>query len=174
MRLGDNPVPLKVGDHTVVVDWPPNDHALFVCLGAALAQAQVFESTIAHFLSALDRKNQSTEHSCNFDELMEQNTSKTLGWLSQRLRDSVGDEALADALDEARVKRNFLVHNILKKYGWWAMNDESYIECINEVNSIRDTLSNAEREVIKRLQDTGALEVLAVSINPSTGEITEL
>ena len=169
MRRSSQRTIIQVNDEHVVFDLVPHDHALFVFLGSALAQVQVFETTVAVLLSATFK-----DQEIDFDELMRQHTSKTLGWLAKHLRTRASDVDLADVLDDAREKRNFLVHNILRKYGWWEMSHIAYMECMREIEGIRTSLVHAEREILKRLQDSTALGVLSASINAETGEISYL
>lgn len=166
-RDNEKPIPIKVGDITVLFTYPEEDHALFTALGATLAQIQSFETGISFFLSSIIAQNTNE----NFDTLMNQHINKTLGTLIKFFNESVNDSSIAERLEFIRTKRNYVAHNILRFYGWPLMSSDKYLQAIKELDDIRETVRESEYVVAKHLQDKNLLSLLITSINHDTGEI---
>jgi hypothetical protein len=163
---------IKVGETNVIYNLSSNDHALFLSLGAALAQIQVFETTITGFLTSLEANNSNgQEHNNTFEDTFTKYGEKTLGTLIKLFKDHIKDEATTNILEEARRGRNYLVHHLLKHYGWWLMNDNSYLEAIQEITNITRVIMQADDAIIRYVVGHQVLQSVAVRINEHTGEI---
>lgn len=154
---------LPVGETHVAFNYEQRDIALFIALGAALAQAQVLEFGIAHLLGLVESggDNRLTEISSGFLE-------KTLGALARKVKVHTTDPELASKLEEIVEKRNFVAHRVLQKYQWPMMSDDSYREAICELDAIRQLLIDAEFEVTRALKEAKNLDLVVVGIDPET------
>src|SRR5574341_695777 len=101
---------LIVGNAAIVFDIQDNDHVLFVCLGGALTEIQVFETTLLNHL-AIFKNNINKE---DMDSTWDANIDKTLGQLARLFIDVVKDNEIGKLLLEVKDKRNFIVHKILR------------------------------------------------------------
>ncbi|HEB90284.1 MAG TPA: hypothetical protein ENI85_12000 [Deltaproteobacteria bacterium] len=164
-----SPIILSVAGESLVVDLPDVEHALFVALGSALAESQSFEffisTTLAQIASA-----EGDDQKGRYDELVEHHLSKTLGWLAKHFQDQVGDQEIADLLNRIRKKRNYLVHNILKDYGWPMTTAQEYLACFREITEIRDLFSTTKSLMATRLRETGVHKMYTIKMDPDTGE----
>jgi hypothetical protein len=102
----DHPIPLRVGNGVFQFQRGRNDLALFAVLGCTLAEIQSFELSIAIAISALTKLDPASFW------------SRTLGGLIRELRRHLPDDTLADRLEEVRNRRNYVVHEFLRTYGW--------------------------------------------------------
>jgi len=154
---------LPVGETRIAFNYGQRDIALFVALGAALAQAQVLEFSIAHLLGLIesDGGGQYKDVSGGFLE-------KTLGALARKVKSHTTDSGLSTQLEEIVEKRNFVAHRVLQKYQWPMMNDESYLEAIRELDAIRQSLTDAEFVVTRALKEAKNLNLIVVGIDPET------
>ena len=166
-RDNQRPIPIKVGDTTILFSYSDEDHALFTALGATLAQIQSFETSISFFLSGIVAQNTSE----NFDALMNQYINKTLGAMIKFFNESVNDLPIAERLELIRTKRNYVAHNILRSYGWPLMSGEKYLQAIQELDNIRETVRETEYVLAKHIQDKNILPLLIIAINDEIGEI---
>ncbi|MBL7791203.1 MAG: hypothetical protein JNK77_02680 [Saprospiraceae bacterium] len=149
-----------IGDQNIILNWNEKDIALLTLVGAALSESQSFEVAISFFLSSILAQN---DTKLDYDNLMENHTSKTLGWLSDKLKKELGNEKISLAIDRAREKRNFLVHNILKKYKWPFMSEEDYLNCLLEINAIRRVISESKIEIGQVLKDEKILKLITLT-----------
>lgn len=160
-----NPI-LMVGDTSVVFDFQDNDFALFVCLGAALTEIQVFEGTLLNHLTIF----RSNLESKDMKSMLEQNIDKTLGQLARLFIEVVKDDEIGNLLIEVRDKRNFLVHKILSKYGWPLMSDDDFLTCYKEIGDIRDFIYQAKTKLDAFLNSQRFTNAIVIAINPKTGK----
>ena len=155
---------LRVGDHSAFeFQRGPNDLALFAGLGAALAEIQSFETGIAIQLGLLSHR--STD---SLDEFY----SKTLGTLIKQIQRHLPDNALASLLEKVRNRRNYLVHHILRAYGWPIMSDDDYIRAIREIEEVRSLIEQANLEVARYLSDRSLLKLIVLSIDHRSSEVS--
>jgi len=149
----------------------PNDQGLFMLLGATLADIQSFETLIAGFLASLDLSNGRNTPQTNYDDLVANHYSKTLGTLVRLFRQHhINDIETADALDYAKNRRNFFAHSILRKYGWWEMSDVEYRLCVFEIFEIRSAINVAQDKLIGYLNNSNLMKVVSLEFDPITEE----
>ncbi len=149
-----------------------NDLALFAALGSALTEIQAFEVGIEGYLKVLSEKDAQGKHTSgkNPDRFY----SQTLGMLIKQFKKHLPDSGIAPLLKNVREKRNYLVHTILRVYGWPLMSDEDYIHAIKEIEGIRALIESAGIEVSRYLADRSLLKLIGVSIDHKTGKITRI
>lgn len=165
------PLMLRVGDrHAFEFLGGHNDLALFAAIGAAMAEIQSFELHVHSLLDALAHKTGERESSGEGDELY----TKTLGTLIRLLKARLPDDELADCLDEARERRNHIVHRILRAYGWPLMTENDYIRAIKETERARETISVAGLTLSRYLKDRSLVNIIAVEMDPETGDIVRV
>jgi len=164
---------LHVGEsHGFVFQRGRNDLALFASLGSALAEIQAFEVGIEGFLQFLSQKASADDQasSKNPDRFY----SQTLGMLIKQFQKHLPDTGIATLLENVREKRNYLVHKILRDYQWPIMNDEDYIHAIKEIEGIRAYIESASVEMSRYLANRSLLNLIVVSIDHETGEVTQI
>ncbi|MEW8052469.1 MAG: hypothetical protein AB2792_13405 [Candidatus Thiodiazotropha sp.] len=161
---------LIIGDQPIVFSFPDEDHALMLSLGAALAQIQAFETSIAFILSNLASKSKDKENQ-SLEDAMKVNMEKTLGRLVKHFLLVLKNKEIADLLEEVRSKRNHIVHNILRAYGWPMMSPQKYIEAIQEIDGFRGLLSDAEPIICKHLSDKEKMNIRLLTLDPLTGDV---
>jgi len=159
----DQQILLPVGETHVAFNYEQRDIALFVALGAALAQAQVIEFGIAHLLGLIESGGDD-----RFKEISSGLLEKTLGALARKVKGHATDSALACKLEEIVEKRNFVAHRVLQKYQWPIMSDDSYLEAIRELDAIRQFLADSELVVTRALKEAENLNLIVVGIDPET------
>lgn len=134
-----------VGDTLVQFEFEDNDLALFAFLGSALAEIQAFENTVGLVL-AIFSSNMNKDNRDIF-KFREEYFEKTLGALVNLFKKIVKDEEISNMLIDVKDKRNLLVHNILRKYGWPLMSPPDYLKCFKEIEEIRNRIFNAESKL---------------------------
>lgn len=149
-----------------------NDLALFAILGNTLAEVQSFEMSIAIQLGLLSEKMQPDKQIMNVE--FDQFYSLTLGTLIKQFQKHLPDSGMAMLLENVRVKRNYLVHYILRKYQWPMMNDEDYVQAIKEMEQIRELIENAQAEVARYLSNRELIDLVVFSINHDSGEFIKV
>ena len=157
---------LIVGETSIIFDFQDNDHVLFVCLGAALTEIQVFETTLLNHLTIF-KNNVNNE---DMDSTRQKNIDKTLGQLAKLFIEVVKNEEIGKLLLEVRDKRNLVVHKILRKYGWPLMSDDDFLQCYREINVIRDFIYQANVKLASFLNSQHFSNAIVVAINPKTGK----
>lgn len=100
----------------------------------------------------------------NYDE-------KTLGTVIRLFREYIKDQDIAQALENARVSRNHIVHHVLKKYGWPFLSASDYLEAIHEVDNATRDIAAANEAVVRYIAENRPIPFYAVIINHETGEI---
>ncbi|MBI2857082.1 MAG: hypothetical protein HYX95_02065 [Chloroflexi bacterium] len=146
-----------------------NDLALFTSLGSALAEIQSFELAIEGLLSALSLVSPTIQS--HRKQNPERFYSQTLGSVIKVFKKYLPDSGIDKLLDTTREKRNYVVHKILREYGWPIMDDEDYVRAIKEIEGIRAYIENANIEVCRYLTDRSLLDLLVVSVDGKTGEV---
>lgn len=157
---------LKVGNTSIVFDFQDNDHALFVSLGAALTEIQVFETMLLTHLSIFKNNLENKD----IDSIHQENIDKTLGQLARLFIEIVKNDEIGYLLIEVRDKRNFLVHKILRKYGWPLMSDDDFLKSYKEINDIREFIYQAKMKLASFLNSQDFSNAIVVAINPKTGK----
>ncbi len=148
---------VKIGDTNIALKYDnTNDKVLFTVLGEALTEIQCFENCIYSLLSGI----QGNENENPIDDYLERNERKTLGQLIYGIDQFIEDEDVKDNLIKVRDKRNYLVHKILRKYGWPLMTDNHYLEAINEIVEIRNFINTSEPKITKYIRDNNILDIL--------------
>ncbi len=158
-----NRIVLQVGDkYGFEFQGKSNDLPLFAILGNALAAVQSFEMSIQVHLNLL-----SNDEPDRFYSL-------TLGALIKQFQKQLPDSGVATLLENVREKRNYLVHRILREYQWPMMSDEDYVRAINEIDQIRELMEQANIEVSRYLVDRSLVNLVVLSIDHDSGEITRI
>jgi len=157
---------LIVGDVAISLDIEDSDHVLFFCLGGALTDIQVFETTLLIHL-AIFRMNKKNE---DFLSARNTNIDKTLGQLARLFIDVVKDNEIGKFLLEVRDRRNFIVHEILRKYGWPIMSKKDYLKCYEEINEFRDFINQANMKLGEFLNSQHFSNAISIATNPKTGK----
>ncbi|OHD11634.1 MAG: hypothetical protein A2086_17120 [Spirochaetes bacterium GWD1_27_9] len=111
---------LNIGNHYFQFQGKPNDLTLFLSIGSVIAEIQSFECTMKSFIETILKKSRSIE----IGEIF---YNKTLVFLIKHFKKKLPDDELSELLEKILENRNFVVHNILKKYQWPIMNDDDYI-----------------------------------------------
>lgn len=169
----DKEIILRVGHSSgFVFQRGRNDLALFASLGGAIAQVQSFELGIEGFLGWLSPK--AAEESGLPIKDPDSFYTKTLGGLIRQFQKHLPDTGIAELLENVRVKRNYLVHQILRVYQWPIMNDDDYVRAIAEVEEIRAYIETAGVEVARYLSDRSLVSVLVIKFNLGTGEVNRI
>lgn len=161
---------LIVGDQPIIFSFSDAEHALLLSLGAAMAQIQSFEMSIAVLLGELITKKQKDEKRRIEDEIAV-HFEKTLGRLIKHFLSELKNREIADLLEEVRTKRNRIVHNFLRAYGWPMMSPQKYIEAIQEIDDFRRFLGEVEPVVCRHLSDKENMRVRFLTYDPATGEL---
>ncbi|HFA49982.1 MAG TPA: hypothetical protein ENJ95_13320 [Bacteroidetes bacterium] len=153
---------IKIGGSNIALNYEnKNDKVLFILLGEALTEIQCFETCIYSLLSGI----QDNEKKITFIDSFEKNERKTLGQLIYDLDKYIKDENIKRNLIEVRDRRNYLVHNILKRYGWPLMSNEDYLKSIKEIVEIRDFINSSEPIITKYIRDNKILDILIFEFN---------
>jgi hypothetical protein len=170
--FGNSQFCIQMGKTPIVFSLPEREHALFLALGMALAEIQSFETGIAFLLSSIANEAGHKVEEGYFDKLMQEYGSKTLGLLVKHFREVVRDEEISSLLEEVKNKRNYIVHNILREYGWPMMSDEVYVKAIEEITQITQKIRDAERIIVPYLREEKILKIILMSIDVKTGEVS--
>lgn len=109
---------------------------LFLALGAALTEIQVFESGIIFLLGGIKLKNEEVD----LKTIIEEDESKTLGILINELIQFIEDDEVKNLLKIIRDDRNYIIHKILRKYGWPVMSELKHENAIKEILEIREVM----------------------------------
>jgi hypothetical protein len=117
---------------------------LFWALGATLTEIQVFETGMIALLGGIKSKS-----GIELKKAFEKDESKTLGLLINELINKIEDKEFKDLLIIIRDDRNYIVHKILRKYGWPIMSELQYESAIKEILEIRDIIHNSEPLMFK-------------------------
>lgn len=164
---------LKVGNrYGFEFQGEQNDLSLFAILGNALAAVQSFEMSIAIHLGLLSNKQKPNAMNNNDD--FDRFYSLTLGVLIKQFREHLPDSGVAALLEEVRIKRNYLVHKLLREYQWPMMSDEDYVRAIKEVDQIRDLIEKAGVEVSRYLVDKSLAKMVVFAIDHESGALTKI
>ena len=128
---------------------------LFWALGATLAEIQSFETGIIFFLGGIKSK------SCNnLEATSEKDESKTLGILINELIKYIEVDEIKNMLCQIRDDRNYIVHKILRKYGWPIMSESKYEYAINEILEIREIMHVAEPIIMDYINSNNILSLI--------------
>jgi hypothetical protein len=162
---------LQIGDRYIFEFMGKrNDLALFAILGNALAAIQSFEMGISIYLNILSKGKSSNFP--NSDCELERFYSLTLGVLIKQFQQYLPNSGVASILENVREKRNYLVHRVLRVYQWPLMSGEEYVRAIHEIDEIREYIENAEVEVSRYLSDQSLVNLIVISIENNSGEIS--
>jgi hypothetical protein len=177
MVLGaEKKAPYVVGNidgNVIVADFGDNDHVLFLLMGAALAEIQCFEYSVASVLSLIIAPRSDGEMDSKFETILNKQFDARLSELIRNLQKHTKHTEYPDALEKGRKSRNFVVHNFLRKFGWPMMEDKEYLEAIAELQKCREDVSNADMTCARILADQELTDVIVVHFDPKAG-ISEL
>jgi len=109
---------------------------LFWALGAALAEIQSFETGIIFLLGGI----KSNKKGIDLKTIFEKDESKTLGVLINELIHYIEEEEFKNLLKILKDDRNYIIHKILRKYGWPVMSELKYEYAIKEILEIREIM----------------------------------
>lgn len=157
---------LIIGGTAFKFDFEDTDHALFLLLGATIAEIQAFETSLSFKFSALLTQNSDN----NFEENQELLSKKTLGWIANRLKQHFQNLELISLLEEIVKKRNYVVHGILKDYGWPLMSNDSYIDAITKLEKIRFEIHQLENKISLHLIEDNIIENMVMIMDKDNGE----
>jgi hypothetical protein len=131
---------------------------LFWSLGAALTEIQVFESSIIFLIGGIKSKEEDIDIKATF----EKDESKTLGILINELIKSIEDEEFKNILKIIKEDRDYIVHKILRKYGWPVMSDLKYKNAIKEILEIREIIHRSGPLLIEYIKVKKILDLFKV------------
>lgn len=155
---------VKIGNSNIALKYDnKNDKVLFTVLGEALTEIQCFENCIYSLLSGI----QGNEGGISLEDYLERNERKTLGQLIYGMDRYIDNENVKNNLIEVRDKRNYLVHKILRKFGWPLMSDDQYLEAIKEVVEIRNFINSSEPVITKYIRDNNILDIVIFELTSS-------
>jgi hypothetical protein len=158
-----NHVTLRVGTQQLRFHYEPNDSALFLALGAAVAEVQALEFHLVHMMGML-LETTDTSH----NEVTEEYFRRTLGTLAKKMRASATDAALAETLDETVRKRNYLIHGFLRAHQWPMTSDTMYLVAIRELDEMTKFFRASGDAITMSLKRTKDLQVFLAKSNPET------
>ena len=133
---------------------------LFWALGAALAEIQVFESQIIFLLGGIKVKKSEK----NLKAIYEQDESKTLGILINELIQYAKDDEFKNLLIIIKNDRNYIVHEILRKYGWPVMSEAKYKNAIKEILEIREIMHNSGPLLDEYIKNKKILDLINIEV----------
>ena len=163
-----------IAGHLITANFGENDRLLFLFMGAALAEIQCFEFSVAHTVSLITApRSESKGLGDDFNDIVEDNFNKRLARLIHVLRRHGKDHTYADTLDQARKSRNFLVHETLRKFEWPMEQDGEYLRALLEIKERRNHIHNAEMACAGILADRKLRDVIVLHYDEQTG-ISEL
>lgn len=139
------PVDLDVFGTPVVIDFLAEQHALFVLLGAALAEAQTAEAHANMLVQLLTT-----------EELPER---ETLGQKAKRFKSAL-PAGLADRYSSLVRERNYLVHELLFDFGGWSGDPvidspELYANLFGAIDRVRTVFREVTNAVTEHLVESG-------------------
>lgn len=133
---------------------------LFLALGATLAEIQVFETSIIHLVSRIKSKNKSI----TFEQALEKDEGKTLGRLINELINHIEAEEFKNMLIILRDDRNYIVHNILRRYGWPIVSEKKYEHAIKEILQIREIMHRTTPLPNEYLRRNNILNIIELDV----------
>ncbi len=133
---------------------------LFYALGAALSEIQVFESSIIFLLSGIKSK----QKNIALNEALKKDESKTLGALINELIKYIEAEEIKNMLEIIKNDRNYIVHNILRDYGWPVMSESKYKHAINEILQIREIMHKTTPIINKYISSNNILDIIDIDV----------
>ena len=158
------PLVLRVGETTLRFSYEPNDAALFLALGAAVAQVQALEFHLVQMLGLM-LSTEETSHA----EVTEEYFQKTLGTLARKLRGEVGNAELASALEKVVHDRNHLIHGFLRAHQWPMLLPSEYVAAIQELDAMAKFFQESGDQITLALRKAKDLNIVLLKINPETG-----
>lgn len=147
---------IMVGQQPYRINYSNEDHILFVYMGHTLAEIQVFESMLCFTLSAIMKDGQAKS---DFEEPMQNNTSKTLGQIANIIKSHLFDEELGELLIKIKDKRNHFVHGFLRKYEWPMLGEQMHIrenkynQAIEEMELLQKELREVHKKIGKHVAE---------------------
>lgn len=159
------PLLLQVGDTTLRFNYEPNDAALFLALGAAVAEVQALEFHLVQMLGLVLSGIDSRSHS----EITDEYFQKTLGSIAKRLRGVVGNAELASSLEKVVHDRNHLIHGFLRAHQWPMLSPAKYVAAIRELDATAQFFRESGDTITLALRRAKDLQVFLLKTNPETG-----
>jgi hypothetical protein len=154
----------RVGETTLRFTYEPNDAALFLALGAAVAEAQALEFHLVHMLGLIEGS-KGRSHT----DVTEEYFQKTLGSLAKRLRGEVGNADLAHSLETVVSKRNHLIHGFLRAHQWPMSSSSEYLAAIRELDETAKFFRASGDTITVALREAKNLKVFLLKTNLETG-----
>jgi hypothetical protein len=159
----------RIAGHIITANFGENDRMLFLFMGAALVEIQCFEFSVAHAVSLIIApRSEGKGLGDDFNDIVEDNFNKRLARLIHVLRKHGKDHTYADTLEQARKSRNFLVHEILRKFEWPMDKDDGYLRALLEIKERRNDIHNAEMACARILADRTLLDVIVLHYDEQT------
>jgi len=164
----------NVGGQLVADNFGNNDRILFVLMGAALAEIQSFEFTIARVISLIAAHDDDGGiKGDTFERILEENFDKCMGHLIKAVRKHCKNPQYAPTLEVALQNRNLFVHRFLRKHGWPMSKDEDYLDAVQHVQKIRESIWDADAVAAHILAEKELTDVAVIKFDPESG-FTEL
>jgi len=154
----------KVGDQTFRFKYDDKDAALFLALGAAVAEVQSLEF---HFVNLLALAASTTGR--NHAEVTEEYFAKTMGSIARKLKGENGRRDIADHLDEVVAKRNYLIHAFLRIRQWPMSSASEYADAIVELDSLAKFFRDSGDVITLAIREVRGLPIFLINTNPETG-----
>jgi len=145
---------IEVGEQPYGINYPDNDHLLFVYMGHTLAEIQSFEAMLCFTLSAIMKDSKAK---ADFEESMQKNATKTLGQIAGIVKSHLKDIELSEKLTNVKDKRNYFIHGFLRHYGWPMLmdtkqeRDSKYIQAVEEMAALQKDLREVHKELGKHV-----------------------
>jgi hypothetical protein len=158
------PLSIQVGDSTLRFNYESNDAALFLALGAAVAEVQALEFHLVQMLGLM-----LSPGAGSHTEVTTEYFQKTLGALAKKLRGEVGDLALAQSLDDVVRERNHLIHGFLRTHQWPMSSSAEYLTAIRKLDELAKFFRTSGDTITIALRKARGLEVFLLRTNPDTG-----
>jgi hypothetical protein len=154
----------KVGEQTFRFKYSTEDAALFLALGAAVAEVQSLEFHFVNLLG-LAAATAGRDHS----EVTEEYFAKTMGSVARKLKGENGRREIADHLDEVVSKRNYLIHAFLRTHQWPMSSASEYANAILELDALTKFFRESGDIITLAVRAVKDLPIFLIRTNPDTG-----
>jgi hypothetical protein len=164
-------IKIKTENHEFGFDMSLLEGLLFLTVGMAMAQIQGFEGLVAAILCTLVPQESEETTFEDFENILDDFGSKTLGCLINLIKDKVYVNELHDKLRIAKVGRNFIVHHALQNTQ--DLNEDETIRLVKEIEDIMADIEDAQNLLIAELSAQNVTHISEGYINLETGEIED-
>lgn len=154
----------QVGEKSFRFKYRTEDAALFLALGAAVAEVQSLEFHFVNLL-ALAAATTGRDHA----EVTEEYFAKTMGSVARKLKGENGRREIADHLDEIVAKRNYLIHAFLRKHQWPMASPSGYANAILELDGLAKFFRESGDTITIAVRTLKNLPIFLIKTDPETG-----